>query len=566
MARRNRQLATRLALAGAAVALPLAMAGPASAAVTTNVTGGELTVSSDSGDGIQITSEGGNVKVNGFNPGGGAVASSAITSIEVNGGPGANLIDLNGVTTAAFTALGDVDVDAGAGNDEVRGSQRPDDIQGGEGNDRLVAFTNPAGTRDLMQGGEGDDTLVWNPGDGSDTADGQAGSDTIEVNGGAAAEEFTVAASATPGRISFDRVTPGPFNVDIGTAERLDLNANGGDDTLNKAGGATGLTALAIDADGGDGNDTLNGGDAADTLTGGAGNDRLAAFRNPAGSRDVMTGGDGDDTLVWNPGDGDDTMDGQAGTDRTEVNGGGGGEQFRIKPSAIPGRVQFDRTGPTPPGPFNLDIGTTEVLDLNANGGNDDIDAAERRGLGALMFLRLNGGDGDDAIRGGDGGDAISGGAGRDTLDSRDGGADAVTCGTESDSLIADPQDAVDADCELVDRGVNADTIAPRVNVSRKAVKVNRSRLAGVRVSCPGGETSCVVKVELRRNGRSLGARRITIAGGQSRVVNVRLSRRTAAAVRRNGRLGVKAVVTARDVAGNSRRSTLRLTLKSNSR
>ena len=70
------------------------------------------------------------------------VASAAIDSIKVNGGPGANLIDLNGVTTAAFTGLGDVEVDAGAGNDEVRGSQSPDDIQGDEGNDRLVAFTN----------------------------------------------------------------------------------------------------------------------------------------------------------------------------------------------------------------------------------------------------------------------------------------------------------------------------------------------------------------------------------------------------------------------------------------
>ena len=85
-----------------------------------------------------------------------------------------------------------------------------------------------------------------------------------------------------------------------------------------------------------------------------------------------MTGGDGDDTLVWNPGDGDDTMDGQAGTDRPRSTAATAASSSRIRPSAIQGRVRFDRTGPTPPGPFNLDIGTTEVLDLNANGGNDD--------------------------------------------------------------------------------------------------------------------------------------------------------------------------------------------------
>ena len=117
---------------------------------------------------------------------------------------------------------------------------------------------------------------------------------------------------------------------------------------------------FALDIDGGDGNDTLDGGDSPDLITGGAGNDRIIGDNNPGGTRDNSVGGDGDDTLVWNPGDGDDTNEGGAGNDTIEVNGGGGGEQFTVRPSPTAGRVLFDRTGPTPPGPFNLDIGTAE--------------------------------------------------------------------------------------------------------------------------------------------------------------------------------------------------------------
>ena len=72
----------------------------------------------------------------------------------------------------------------------------------------------------------------------------------------------------------------------------------------------------------------------------------------------MVAGGEGDDTMVWNPGDGDDNMDGEGGVDTVEVNGGGGPEEFEVKPSGTAGRVQFDRLGPTPPGPFNLDIGS----------------------------------------------------------------------------------------------------------------------------------------------------------------------------------------------------------------
>jgi Ca2+-binding RTX toxin-like protein len=407
----SRRRTARLAGLSAVTAVALlSLPGVASANVTATVAAGKLTVTSNAGDTITIACDGGNVKVNTLDPTP-ATACSAVTEIAVSGGPQANTITLTGVTAGLFTALTSVQVAGGGGDDTIAGSDRADTLIGSSGNDRIVGFRNAANTRDVMLGGDGNDTLVWNPGDGDDTMDGEAGVDTIEVNGGGGGEEFEVKPSATAGRVQFDRLgptPPGAFNLDIGTSERLDFNGNGGDDTLNKNGGSAGLNPFVIDADGGDGNDIIQTGDAADQLTGGAGNDRLVSFRSPAGTRDVLRGGDADDTLVWNPGDGDDTMDGEGGNDTVEVNGGNVDEDFEVKPSALAGRVQFDRTGPTPPGPFNLDIGSSEELQLNANAGNDRIKGA--KGLKGLILSTLNGGDGNDRITGTNAEDVLTAG------------------------------------------------------------------------------------------------------------------------------------------------------------
>ena len=60
------------------------------------------------------------------------------------------------------------------------------------------------------------------------------------------------------------------------------------------------------------------------------------------------------------------------------------------------------------------------------------------------------GGDGDDTITGGPGPDEVSGGAGNDQIDVRGGGADHVSCGTGSDTVLADSSDLVASDCEDV--------------------------------------------------------------------------------------------------------------------
>jgi Ca2+-binding RTX toxin-like protein len=399
--RRDRSKALPGVLVGAAAAALLAFPGAASAAVTSSVTNGDLVVSSDAGDAITITSVGGQVKVNGADPGNGPAASTTIDSITVTGGSGDNNINLSGVNGTDFTTLASVTVDGGGGNDTINGSQLADTLRGGDGNDRIIGDDNPLNTDDVMRGEAGDDTMVWNPGDDDDVNEGGAGNDTSEVNGGGK-EQFEVKPSATPGRVAFDRVQPdptfgAPFNVDISDdTERLDLNAGAGDDIVNAAAGLDAL-AFALDIDGGDGNDTIDGGDGADLLSGGNGNDRITGDDNPADTRDNVRGDAGDDTMVWNGGDDDDLNDGGDGNDTTEVNGADAfGEQFTVKPSAMPGFVRFDRTGPTPPGIFNIEIsGTTERLDLNANGGDDTVTADP--GFSSLR-MDVDGGEGNDSL------------------------------------------------------------------------------------------------------------------------------------------------------------------------
>ena len=374
------------------------------------------------------------------------------------------------VSDPGLDALGfKLDIDGGAGNDTLDGGDGADLMNGGDGDDRITPDDNPPlpGPRDDARGGAGNDTIVWNGGDDDDLNEGGDGVDTIEVNGAPLPEQFTVKPSATPGRILFDRLTtpPGPFNIDIGTAERLDLNLNGGDDSVTADPGFD--PGFKLDVEGADGNDSIDGGDAADLLSGGEGNDRIAGDDNPPGTRDDVRGDGGDDTMVWNPGDDDDTNEGGAGNDTSEINGGGGAEKFTVKPAAVAGRVSFDRTDPAP---FNVDIGTTESLLLNAAGGDDRIKGAA--GLAGLIKSTLNGDDGNDRVTGTDGEDRLSGGKGFDLINAVDSAEDHVDCGKGLDLAVVDRRDFLRG-CDVVLGGL------PRVKPSGKAPPRRRRRRRG---------------------------------------------------------------------------------------
>src|SRR6266498_2200975 len=245
-----------------AAALSLGFAAPANAANPKEVISasfdpatGVLTVSGDDlNNNITISRDAaGAILVNT-----GAVAIKGGTStvgntslIQVFGRGGNDQLSLD----EANGALPKANMSGGAGNDTLTGGSGDDQLSGEADNDILLG---KAGN-DILAGGDGNDVVDGGAGDdqamgeaGNDQIEGGDGKDTIEINGGNDAESFT----ATPNgpRVRFDRTNPNPFMLDIGSAERLVLNTNGGDDRF--AAGADVDQLIAITVDGGAATDT----------------------------------------------------------------------------------------------------------------------------------------------------------------------------------------------------------------------------------------------------------------------------------------------------------------------
>src|SRR5262249_7064232 len=112
-------------------------------------------------------------------------------------------------------------------------------------------------------------------------------------------------------------------------------------------------------------------------------------------------------------------------------------------------RVRFDRLNP---GPFTIDIGTSESLVLNANGGDDNFSATGN--LAALIQLTVDGGAGNDTILGSNGADTLLGGDGDDFIDGQQGN-DTAVLGAGDDVFQWDPGDGNDR----VEGGDGTDTM-----------------------------------------------------------------------------------------------------------
>ncbi|MFO1327858.1 MAG: calcium-binding protein [Rubrivivax sp.] len=250
------------------------------------------------------------------------------------------------------------------------------------------------------------------------------------------------------------RVNDGAVAIKGGTATVANtvlmyVYGEGGADTLalDESNGAL----PAADLFGGAGNDRLTGGSSADLLFGqgdhdqlfgmggddllygGSGNDTLSG----GAGFDQMRGEAGDDQMVWNPGDGTDLMEGGDGVDLARVNGGNGSEIFTATANGT--RVRVDRIDPAP---FNLDIGSTETLQLNAGGGDDQFSATGN--LAALIRIVVDGGAGHDTLLGGNGNDTLLGGDGNDVVDGNQGN-DSVALGNGEDRFQWDPGDGSDS-------------------------------------------------------------------------------------------------------------------------
>jgi Ca2+-binding RTX toxin-like protein len=360
------------AIAGTAV-VSTGEAAHAAGPISASFANGVLTVAGDAQANTIVVSRnaagriwvnGGAVPVTGGTP---TVANTNLLSLL--GRAGNDVITLD----EANGALPRANASGGRGNDTITGGSGSDTLAGQGGNDTLLGkggFDTMAGgvgsdtltggdADDLVFGNSGDDRMIWNPGDDTDLNEGGLDVDVTEVNGGNGTEQFTATANGT--RVRFDRVNPAPFSIDMGTTEKLTLNANGGNDSFSATGNLA--TLVAITVDGGTGDDTLLGSNGVDTLLGGDGND----FVDGQQGNDTARLGAGDDTFQWDPGDGSDTIEGEAGADKMLFNGSAIDEIFDA--SANGARVRFTRNI----GNIVMDTDDVERIDLNALGGADQL-------------------------------------------------------------------------------------------------------------------------------------------------------------------------------------------------
>jgi Ca2+-binding RTX toxin-like protein len=382
----------------------------------------------------------------------------------------------------------------GEGNDSVTlgASYMTAQVTGGNGDDVLSVG---AGV-ETVDGGAGNDTIIAHNtpvtfSDGADSYMGGNGIDLLSYEGLTNATQgvtVNLAASVTSGSLGNDslsgieNVLTGAGNDSVlGNGVANILSGGNGDDTLvGGAGADTVLGGLGNDLiQGGNGNARLAGGDGADTLVAGGGNETLL-------------GGGGDDLyLMAASADADPIIDDASGNDTVSLVGGGVNE---ISAIAVPGELDgitgieaFDLAGTG----SRLGLTRTAVIALSDTdvlrvygSGNDSLvfeDTGWNRGATADGFVTFTNGSatvlaveslvsvvavpttgndaltgtsgndvidllaGNDSYLGLDGNDAILGNDGNDTIYGGN-GADSIAGGNDNDVIFGEAgSDTIDA-------------------------------------------------------------------------------------------------------------------------
>jgi Ca2+-binding RTX toxin-like protein len=347
---------------------------------------------------------------------------------EINGTEGDNI--LSGTASAdVINGLGGQDHLSGlGGDDEIYGGDGPDTcvgglgvdtLEGGAGDDTLNAVVNgvvfTSSPSDFCDGGSGVDTLFANylgvlvgGQQASVTLDMSTGTGQVAVNGLMGESFVRMEKLLFSGADGNDHATGGEFSDS--------LNGRGGDDILIGAGGDDGITDSwgAINASGGDGNDTI-------TLLGNVTSHKYGDININADSGVFTQGGSGLGTiadfenLIVYTGDGNDTITGFLNGVNNLYGATLGNKTF------TGGNLDDQLTG-----------GSGDVL-LYGGGGND------RLSVGSTGVKEAYGGAGDDNFfNGGSGSGWQYGGGGNDTFFSNlfaaGAGAD-YDCGSGNDTV-----------------------------------------------------------------------------------------------------------------------------------
>lgn len=360
------------------LATMLANYGTVCAEIVAEFNGGILTVTGNDTDNlIVINRDGaGNILVNsGSVPiAWGPATVTNTTLIRILGQGGADELRLDESTGQ----LPPGELFGGPGDDHLIGSLNADLLDGGPGNDNLDGRRG----NDRLLGGDDEDAFVWNPGDGSDVVEGDAGQDTLVFNGAIIGE--TMDFSANGSRVRFTRNIAG-IVMDIDGVERFDLNTLGGADivTVNDLSGAA-MTEINV---------------------------------NLASSIGGSTGDAAADTVI---------VTGTNGQDAIDIVGAG----TSVTVFGISAQVNISATE-----------GANDSLVVNAAGGNDDVTATTLPA--GVIKLTIDGGADDDTLLGSQGADILRGGDGDDIVFG-DNGNDVASLGAGDDAFEWDPGDGND--------------------------------------------------------------------------------------------------------------------------
>ena len=361
------------------------------------------------------------------------ISPAFVKSLTINGGTGADTINLTGLLRSTYSNLTRIVLNGNAGKDTITGSDFDETISGGSGTTTT--------DNDLLNGGGGIDRLSETNITAvtvtvSNTQLTGLGTDTLSNF-----EELFLSGGGT---------TANTMNA-TGFSGRVTLVGNGGNDVLT---GGSGDDFL----DGGDGNDKLTGKLGDDVLNGGAGLDTLfgsggtnyvlsntalsgegtdsltgmeaASLTGPtAGTASVsidaslftgagpntLTGGLGNDRIIG--GSGKDSIKGGTGVDL--LTGGLGNDSFDggsgIDILIESGNVDFTLTNSSLTGGFGSDslVGNSMESAQLTGGAGDNRLIASAFTLGAVT---LDGGGGNDVLIGGSKNDSLLGGDGRDLV------------------------------------------------------------------------------------------------------------------------------------------------------
>jgi Ca2+-binding RTX toxin-like protein len=204
------------------------------------------------------------------------VDRTTFTAVAVDARGGNDTVNVQNMASA----LENVTIDGGPGDDTLTGGNGAETFIGGPGND----FVDGNIGADSAQLGTGNDTFQWDPGDGSDTVDGQAGNDALQFNGSNIGENIDVSANGARVRVTRNVAA---VTMDVDDVEQANVRTLGGADNVTVGDlSGTGLKTANVDLAGFDG----TGDGSADTVTLNGSDKAERVHVDRAGAQVVTTG------------------------------------------------------------------------------------------------------------------------------------------------------------------------------------------------------------------------------------------------------------------------------------